>query len=159
MTQPTARCLILACGNTLRSDDGVGPFLASWAEERFASDPSIRVLSRMQWTPELAEDLARAETALFLDCSTHSAPGQVLLFPVEPAPGEPRLFTHHLGAPELLALARDLYGSLPRIAQILTVGGSYLELGEKFSPLVQAALPEAHRLLEEAVQACLARPA
>ena len=151
MTQLTARCLILACGNTLRSDDGIGPFLASWAEERFASDPSIRVLSRMQWTPELAEDLARTETVLFLDCSTHSAPGQVLLFPVEPAPNEPRLFTHHLGAPELLALARDLYGSLPRAAQILTVGGASFELGEQFSDPVKACLPEAFRLIEDFV--------
>jgi Ni,Fe-hydrogenase maturation factor len=35
MSPPQVRVLILACGNTLRSDDGVGPWLAEWAEQHF----------------------------------------------------------------------------------------------------------------------------
>ncbi len=35
MNQTPIQCLILACGNTLREDDGVGPFLAQWAEEHW----------------------------------------------------------------------------------------------------------------------------
>ena len=65
MTQQKVRCLILACGNTLRSDDGVGPWLAEWAEERFLSETGVSVLIRQQWTPELAEDIARSESVLF----------------------------------------------------------------------------------------------
>jgi Ni,Fe-hydrogenase maturation factor len=38
MTPTQARCLILACGNTLRGDDGVGPWLAEWAEKRFREE-------------------------------------------------------------------------------------------------------------------------
>jgi hydrogenase maturation protease len=154
MTQP-ARCLVLACGNTLRSDDGVGPFLACWAEERFASDPRVSVISRIQWTPELAQDLSQVDTALFLDCSAESAPGQVLLFPVVPTAQKPQFGTHHVGAPELLALARDLFCSLPRQAQILTIGGDSFEVGEQFSPAIERALPEAKRLLENAISAAL----
>src|SRR5208337_5062841 len=98
MDRTPARCLILACGNTLRSDDGVGPWLAEWAAEQFASNPSVRVLSRQQWTPELAEDLAAADSVIFIDCSAESAPGLVKLTPVEPGEEPPGLATHHMGA-------------------------------------------------------------
>jgi len=41
-------CLILARGNTLRSDDGIGPWLPACAKERFAADPRIKVISRQR---------------------------------------------------------------------------------------------------------------
>jgi hydrogenase maturation protease len=151
MTQTPVRCLILACGNTLRSDDGVGPFLAQWAEERFQTEPGVLVICRHQWTPELAEDAANAHSILFIDCSIDTAPGSVRILPVEPAPPTEGLATHHLGAAELLALARHYYNSLPRHALLLTVGAGSLELNEEFSDLVQAALPQARHLLETTV--------
>ena len=67
MNKNPIQVLILACGNTLRSDDGVGPWLANWAEERFGAHPAIRVVSRQQWTPDLAQDVAQAESVLFID--------------------------------------------------------------------------------------------
>jgi hydrogenase maturation protease len=151
MNPTPARCLILACGNTLRGDDGVGPLLAAWAEERFRAEASVRVLSRQQWTPDLAADIAQAESILFLDCSAESAPGLVRVDSVQPSAGNPGLATHHLGAAELLGLARVLFDSLPREALLLTVGAGSTELSERFSEPVQAALPEARRLLEETV--------
>jgi len=151
MTHPTARCLILACGNTLRGDDGLGPWLAQWAEERFQLQSGVRVLARQQWTPELAEDVALAQSVLFLDCSVDSAPGSVRLLPVEPALAQEGLATHHLGAPELLALGRELYHSLPRNAFLLTVGAGSTALGEDFSAAVTAALPELCKRIEETV--------
>ena len=159
MTNPTpSRCLILACGNTLRGDDGVGPWLADWAEQRFRAQPSVRILSRQQWTPDLAEDIAHAASVLFIDCSVESAPGQIQLAPVSPAAANPGLATHHVGAAELLALAHTLYASLPSSAQLLTVGAASTELSEHFSEPVQAALPEACVLLEKAVLHLLVGP-
>lgn len=152
------RFLILACGNTLREDDGVGPWLAQWAEEKFASEPKIRVLSRQQWTPDLAEDIAAADTVLFLDCSVESAPGQVSRVDVAPASSRQGLATHHTGAPELLALAHELYGTKPQQAMLLTVGAGSTGLGETLSPAVRAALPEACKLLELTVRDLLAKP-
>ncbi len=152
MVSNKARFLILACGNTLRSDDGVGLFLAEWAEQRFADQPAVRILFRQQWTPELAEDIAHAESVLFIDCSVDSDPGSVRLTPVEPAADNQGLATHHSGAAELLALARDLYNSIPSNAQLLTIGAGSTELGEVFSDAVTAALPAVCRLIEETVQ-------
>jgi hydrogenase maturation protease len=158
MNQPKARCLILACGNTLRSDDGVGPWLAEWAEQRFQAEANLRVIVRQQWTPELAEDIAHSESVLFIDCSIESAPGSVRLLPVEPAAAAQGLATHHMSAPELLALGRELYDSRPLNAQLLTVGAGSTELSEGFSDAVTAALPDACRLVEEAVLRLLTDP-
>jgi hydrogenase maturation protease len=151
MTNSRALCLILACGNTLRCDDGIGPWLAQWAEERFLNDARVRVIARQQWTPDLAEDIAVSESVVFVDCSVDSAPGSVRLVEVEPVVASQGLATHHVGAPELLALARDLYDSLPSTAMLLTIGAGSTELGEEFSEPVLDAIPQACALLERAV--------
>lgn len=150
-----ARCLVLSCGNTLRGDDGLGPFLSIWAEEHFANRPEIVILTRQQWTPDLAADLAEAETALFIDCTVDAAPGEVRLLPVEPATPENGIGSHHMDAAELLGLARELYASLPRKALFLTVGAGSMELSENFSAAVQAALPRAQKELLAAVESLL----
>ena len=156
MSSTQARCLILACGNTMRSDDGVGLWLAEWAERRFKDQPGVRVLADHQWTPELAEDVACAESVLFIDCSLATAPGSVHLSSVEPAAAGQGINTHHQNASELLALARDLYHSQPQSAQLLTIGAANLELGETFSSEITAAIPAARIALQDAVRAALA---
>ncbi len=152
------RCLILACGNTLRGDDGVGPWLAAWAEERFAAEPGVRVIARHQWMPELAEDIASAESVVFVDCAINLAPGAVRVAPVYPAEAEAALATHQVGAAELLALSMELYAFLPRNVLLLTIGAGSTEMGEMFSDSVKAALPGACTTLETAVLRCLAEP-
>ncbi|MGA2050253.1 MAG: hydrogenase maturation protease [Terracidiphilus sp.] len=146
-----AQCLIIACGNTLRSDDGIGPWLAAWAEERFREDAAIRVLARQQWTPELAEDLAHSESVLFIDCSIEAAPGSVQFREVHPSAPAQGLATHHLGAAELLALASELYDFQPTKAELLTIGAGSTELGETFSDSVLDSIPQACALLEQTV--------
>jgi hydrogenase maturation protease len=149
MDLPNSKCLILACGNTLRGDDGIGPWLASWADERFSDEPRLQIMSRQQWTPDLAADIAAANSVIFIDCSSASAPGSVCLVDVRPAESESPS-THQVSAEDLLGLARKLYSSLPR-AFLLTVGAGSLELGEKFSAPVLDAIPLACERLEQTV--------
>jgi hydrogenase maturation protease len=147
-----ARCLILACGNTLREDDGIGPWLAAWAEGRFADEPRVRIVARQQWTPELAQDVAECESVVFVDCGVDAKPGAVTIASVEAAsPAKIGLATHHVGAQELLALSEELYGAVPRSSLLLTVGAGSVELREGFSDAMQAALPEACAQLEAVV--------
>jgi len=145
------RCLILACGNTLRSDDGVGLRLAEWAEERFQENDDVRVVARQQWTPDLAEEIAAAESVLFIDSSVDSLPGRVDFFPVVPRENHNGTVTHHLNANDLMDLARELYGLRFGHAMMLTVGAGSIELGETLSESVEAALPRAQGVLEKAV--------
>ncbi len=155
-----ATCLVLACGNTLRSDDGVGPKLAEWAAERFRDEAHVRVLARQQWTPDLAQDIAGADSVLFVDSSVESVPGRVCLIPValhvnglaaETGPAAPLPATHHIDPVELLGLSRELYGSMSAHAMLLTIGAGSTELGETFSDSVEAALPRARGVLEKTV--------
>lgn len=156
MKSTKARCLLLACGNTLRGDDGIGPWLANWAQERFADNPNLHVISQQQWTPELAADLASAEAVLFVDCSITSPPGSVELVDVQPAQQSQGAGTHHLSAAELLGMARELYGSLPRPTQLLTVGAGSTELSEGFSQPVLDAIPLACAQLDGVLRTFLA---
>jgi hydrogenase maturation protease len=152
----SARCLVLACGNTLRSDDGVGPKLAEWAAERFQENEDVRVVARQQWTPDLAEEIAAADSVLFVDASVQSEPGRVSFDPVALGEGINGTTTHHVDPPELLGLSRSLYGSMAGHAMLLTVGAVSTEIGEEFSDPVEAALPRARGVLEKAVLRFLA---
>ncbi len=152
---PKARCLILSCGNTLRSDDGVGPYLSEWASEHYASDPTIVVITRHQWTPDLAVDLSEAETALFIDCSIDTEPGEIRLRDVEPAAEVDLRGTHQSGAADLLGMAKTYYSALPSRSLLLTIGAGSVELGESFSPIVEQVLPEAQSRLAAAVASLL----
>jgi hydrogenase maturation protease len=143
--------MILACGNTLRSDDGVGLLLASWASTRFREDARITVVIRQQWTPDLAEEIAQCESVLFIDCSLDAAPGSVQVVEVHLLAPTVGLATHHTGAAELLCFCRDLYGTLPRNALLLTVGAGSIELGAELSEPVAASIPHARAMLEDIV--------
>jgi hydrogenase maturation protease len=156
MRSTKARCLLLACGNTLRGDDGIGPWLADWAEERFSEEPALQVISRQQWTPELAADLAEADAVIFVDCSEASEAGAIDLIEVAPAPQTEGIGTHQVSAAELLGIALELYGSLPRRALLLTIGAGSTELSEQFSPAVLDVIPQACAHLEQAIDKLLA---
>lgn len=151
MSRSSIGCLILACGNTLRGDDGIGPCLAEWAAEHLGRHPGVRVICRQQWTPELAEEIATAQTVVFVDSSALSAPGAIQLVPIEPAQQTADLATHHIEAAQLLSLCRELYGTLPSTALLLTIGIGSTEFGAEFSPAVQRALPQACALLQARV--------
>jgi hydrogenase maturation protease len=151
-----ANCLVLACGNTLRSDDGVGLRLADWAAERFQGDSNVHVVARQQWTPDLAADIAAADSVLFVDSSVDSVPGRVSLVAVPSNCGSGDARSHHLEAHELLGLTRSLYGSMSAHAMLLTVGAASTELGESLSDPVEAAIPRARGLLEKTVLRFLA---
>jgi hydrogenase maturation protease len=153
-----ARCLILACGNTLREDDGVGSFLAQWAEERWRDDPRVRVLCDHQWTPEMVKEVAAAESVIFIDCATDCAPGLVRTMTVTPAEANSKIGTHHLEAGQLLALSMQLYGAMPRSSLLVTIGAGSLELREGFSEAVRKALPAAQEALKETVLRFLTAP-
>ncbi|HTB95523.1 MAG TPA: hydrogenase maturation protease [Terracidiphilus sp.] len=156
MTSKSPRILILACGNTLREDDGVGPWLAEWSDERFAARAKVHVISRHQWTPELTDEIAAAWAVLFVDCAMDAEPGQIRCGPVQSDDQEPALATHHLDAGQLLRLTTELYDARPTSCLLLTVGAGSLELREGFSAAVEQALPEACRLIETTIAEWLA---
>src|SRR3954471_3504710 len=65
LTPSRGKVLVIGYGNTLRSDDGVGPHIA--IEAAAWGLPRLETIAVPQLTPELAELLASAELLIFVD--------------------------------------------------------------------------------------------
>jgi hydrogenase maturation protease len=158
--------LVIGYGNTLRRDDGVGVRAA----ELMAADPrfaGVEVLTAYQLTPELSLDLGTASLVIFVDADVRGLPGAIdvrelragagpgaavdLLRPPGPERADQGASSHHVGADEVLALARELTGASPR-AVAVGIGVADLELGEGLSAPVESALPR----VVDAVARCIA---
>jgi hydrogenase maturation protease len=140
---PPGYLLVVGYGNTLRSDDGVGPRAAD-AIETLAL-PGVRSLVCPLLAPELAATVAQAHTVVFVD-ATVDAPREVQLRKLHPAAAS-QVMAHAANPATILALARDVYGSKPE-AWLLTIPVENLALGEQLSPLAQSGLDFAVQWLE-----------
>ena len=132
------RVLIIAYGNPLRSDDGVGWVVAEELRRRLASS-EVEVVRLQQLLPEVAEGLSRTETVIFVDASCDGEPGKVRCQTVLPPPAKVQ-FSHQLSPAEILGLASRLYGATPR-AFCVSLAGQCFEHGEKLSESIAARLP------------------
>lgn len=133
-----ARVLIVGYGNPLRGDDGLG-----WhaAEALRATLPEAEILAVHQLTPELAEDVSRAELVIFLDAAETGVPGGWRCRGVAAEAAGAQAFTHHVTPASLIAASRLLYGHAPP-AQLFTMTGELFDYREGLSETVAAALPE-----------------
>jgi hydrogenase maturation protein HypF len=137
--RPTMALLVLGYGNTLRGDDGVGPFVARTLATLGRSEIDAR--ESHQLTPEMSECLARAERVVFVDAAADRPPGTLDVRPLEPS--EPGSAASHFCRPEfLLGLARLLHGRCPP-AWLLTIGASTFDQLDRLSPEAEAAARKA----------------
>jgi hydrogenase maturation protease len=124
--------LVLGYGNTLRSDDGVGPKVAETVAA--LKLPGVEAMSYSLLTPELSEPVASASLVVFVDAAL-DASSDVELRPLEPAASS-QLMAHAANPPTLLALARDLFGHAPE-AWCLAIPVENIGIGEDLSPLAR----------------------
>lgn len=155
--RPLSSVLVIGYGNELRSDDAAGYLLAM----RLADDPRLAhtiVLARRQLTPELALDASRAERLILLDASRQVEPGQVAVRRLQPVRGEPPVWSHNMDPQALIGLAEELYGRAPETYQV-SLGVASLEMGERLSAAVEAALPPATETVVALTRAARLAPA
>jgi len=122
--------LVIGYGNELRRDDGVGPRVARTVAEWGV--PGVCALAVHQLTPELADDIARAEEVMFVDAAVDGDTGKMSVQPVRAALSNTPM-NHVSSPPTLLALAEVLYDRRP-IAWLLTVPARDFSFGEDLSP-------------------------
>ena len=149
--EPRGAVLVIGYGNTLRGDDAVGPraasVVASWEL------PGVIAQAVPQLTPELAETLATAHLAIFVDARRAAGGELVEVQSVEPSDLGPGAALGHVADPRrLLALARAAYGTCPR-SWLITVPAEDFSVGEGLSPAAERGLEEALRQ----IAACLGR--
>jgi hydrogenase maturation protease len=133
--------LVIGYGNTLRRDDGVGPRAAlSLAARKL---PAVIAQAVPQLTPELAEPLAAARLAIFIDARLGGESAEIAIHPLEPA-NAPALLGHCEDPASLLALAQAAYGTCPP-CWLVTIPASDFGLGERLSPAAERGLERALR--------------
>lgn len=119
---PPSSPLIIGYGNPFRGDDGVGPYVAA----------QLGGIVVHQLVPEMAEQIAKAESVIFVDANCSLPPGQVEVQPVE----EEAILTHKSTPGALLKLAREVYGQAPQ-ATLIAIGVTSFDLGEQLTAEAQ----------------------
>jgi hydrogenase maturation protease len=135
------RALVLACGNSLRGDDGAALHVARELGSGLC-ELETAIHSSTQWTPELAESISAADVVIFVDASAVVPPGVVQTRKVSPIPDAPGSLSHRTSPAGLLALAKRVYGMIPSRAFLITIGAKSFELSEELSEPVRLAIPE-----------------
>src|SRR5690242_14390472 len=118
--------VVIGYGNELRGDDAVGPYVARVVRSWML--PDVQVVAVHQLTPELAEVVAGADAAIFVDaCVPTETIHSISIRAIEPL-GLP-FASAHSGDPQmLLALADALYRHCPQ-AWWLTIPATQFEFG------------------------------
>ncbi len=147
---PPIRRLVIACGNTLRGDDGVAWHIAAQLDQ-VAAQTGDEIVVTQQFLPEHAEQISLADVVVFIDCSALTTAGCISSLSIDPAEQLPRILTHHLDPAALLRLALDLYGQIPLRRTLITVGGESFAMTEELSAAVRNAIPAATLAVQAAL--------
>ena len=136
-TENSKLTLVIGYGNELRGDDAVGQrvarAVAAW------DLPGVRALAVHQLTPELADDLAQADFAIFVDAyGADAGAASIHMRTVDALPL--RSLVWHTGEPRLLlALAKAVYNRSP-CAWWITVPAIGFDYGAELTSVAQSGV-------------------
>ena len=131
--------LVIGYGNSLRSDDGAGPFVARQL--------GAGAIAYHQLAPELAATISQAQRVIFVDAHAGVPAGQIVIQPILPRVSA----AIHRFAPEtLLAWSQQLYGRAPD-AVLIGIGGESFAFGEGLSPAARRAARAALRVIRSSI--------
>ena len=135
--------LVIGYGNTLRSDDGVGPRVAEAIEA--LQLPGVHTMVCQQLWPEYAEPISQARRVIFVDAAVDT-PAEVQFRKLTPNDSV-QLMAHAADPRTMLAFSRDVFGHAPE-AWWLTIGGVEFGFGESFSTQTEAGFHEAFCMIK-----------
>jgi hydrogenase maturation protease len=144
MAKPTT--LVLGIGNTLLSDEGIGVHVIQYLEAANPHRTDVTLLDGGTLSFTLADMVATHPRLIVVDAArTGSQPGSVCCFEGEAMDrylkGN-RRSVHEVGLTDLLDIAR-LSDSYPVSRALVGIEPQSLDWGEKPSPAVAEAIPEA----------------
>lgn len=146
-----AGTLVLCAGSVLMGDDGVGLEAMDRLERAWSLGPDVALVDGGTWGMNLLPAIESAGRLLVVDAvRADGGPGTVVRLEADEVPRffATKLSPHQVDLKEVLALA-ELRGTLPWTV-VLGVVPRRVELSERLSPEVEAAVPElVLRIVEE----------
>jgi hydrogenase maturation protease len=144
----TSSILIVGFGNSLRRDDGLGCLIAEEVERR--GYPGVRSIARAQLAPDLAEQVADCELAVFVDARRGETSERLAIEPLQPTSGRYGSLDHAIGPRFLIGLCRVLFGRCPP-SLLITVPAADFSFGEELSPLAARGMQQALAAIDELI--------
>jgi len=147
---------VIGVGNTLLSDDGIGPRVcAELAKRKLPAGVQITDAGCALSTVLLSHE--EADAILILDAVRGGGtPGDVYSFPIDELPGprrarSPYKAVHEIGIEDSVALARIAWGKNPDIT-IIGIEPASLEIGMELSPALARKFGAILNLIETEVK-------
>lgn len=144
-----SRILLIGYGNTLRGDDGAGQQVATAIAKR--NLPNLQAIAVHQLLPELAEPLAAAQLAIFVDVYPADAGQGLQIRRLEASLNSERLAGHTADPRSLLALTEQVYGMAPDSWWVL-IPAIQFEFGERISAVAEQGINEALQQIQQLVK-------
>lgn len=133
------KVLFIGYGNSMRSDDGVGCYIADKLNELVPD--LVDVIKADQLTIEMSDDIKDYELVIFADANAREDDDCIIL--TELKPNYKLGATAHVLSPEtLLAICNLLYNTCPK-AYLLSVKAVNFDFGEKLSEVTMKYAQEA----------------
>jgi len=145
------QCLVIGCGNTLRGDDGLGPYIAEGLQDMVGSDGvDVRIMAVPQLDVILASRMREADVVIFVDARADASEELVKIERIEPAAGPvaPQHTSHTISMPVLLRIAIDWYGAAPLCYAVMPKGYDF-SIGDVVSEKAQTAAAHARSKIIE----------
>jgi len=135
--------LVLGLGNTIMSDDGIGPKVIEQLQQDAALSENVVLLDGGTLGLDLLPHLERVKRLIIVDAVEIGQPaGSCVRLAGDEVPMalETKLSPHQMGMKDLLAVAR-LMGHLPDEIVLIGVQPASLEMDTELTPAVAAAMP------------------
>jgi hydrogenase maturation protease len=127
-----SKTLVIGYGNTLRSDDGIGVWIADRIDALHLSNVDVRTYHQLQL--ERVPDLIEFEQVILVDAGLSGEP--IAVRRCNPSLALPSSTDHNVSPEILQQLALELYDVSIEI-HLYTVRGECFDFGSTFSPAVK----------------------
>jgi hydrogenase maturation protease len=148
-----SKTLVIGYGNTLRSDDGVGVWIADHIDAFHLPNVDVRTCHQLHL--ELVPDLIEYERVILIDAGMSGEP--IAVRACNPSPALPSSTDHNVSPEVLQQLALELY-DVPIEIHLYTVRGECFDFGPTFSPVVKDRADYALAMIIARIQSPITLP-
>ena len=134
------RTLCISIGNPLRGDDGVAHRVLDLLE----STMSASFVRAQQLTPEISEEIARAQNVMIIDADANAGAPRIETIPWQSSRSSP--LAHAMSPKEVVGLAAELFG-FDGTAFLCHVPGLKFDPGQGLSAAAEANAQRAQKII------------